>query len=61
MAISLDKVGLTCYKTLVVKTTGNNSNYITYSNTLYFSGLFLDKHVYILHVWGEIVGKYSNN
>ena len=40
-AIPLDKVDLECAETVKAKPTGNDSGFVTYSNTINFSGKWL--------------------
>ena len=47
-AIVLDKVDLVCIETIESKTTGNNSGFIIYSNTINVSSIWLDKSFYLI-------------
>ena len=49
--ISLDKVDLVCEETVKNKPTRNDSGFITYSNTIYFYGIWLDNSVYLITQW----------
>ena len=46
--IALDKVDLVCAETVKAKPTVNDSGVITYSNTIYFSGIWLDNSGYLI-------------
>ena len=63
--ISLDKVDLVFTETVKSKSTGNYSGFITYSNTIYFSGLWLDKCDYLIiqfkNLWGKSIPLGSRN
>ena len=49
VAILLDKVDFLCAETVKEKPTVNYSGFITYSNTIYFSGLWLDNYGYLIN------------
>ena len=50
-AIELDKVDLVCAETVKSKPTVNYSGFITYSNTIDFSGKWFDNSGYIITQW----------
>ena len=54
-AITLDKVDLVCAETIKNKPTGNHSGFITYSNKIYFSGIWLYNSGYIITQWIVLV------
>ena len=53
-SIALDKVDLVCIETDKAKPTENDSGFITYSNTVYFSAIWLDKNGYLITQWGKM-------
>ena len=52
--ISLNKVDLACSKTVKAKPTGNYSGFITYSNTVYVAGIWLDNCGYLITQWQKL-------
>ena len=50
-AMSLYKVDLECAETVKDKPSGINSGFITYSNTIKFSGIWLDNSIYLITKW----------
>ena len=46
--IELDKVDLECAETVKAKPTRNYSDFITYSNKIYFYDIWLDNIVYLI-------------
>ena len=56
-SIMLYKVDPVCAKTVKSKPTVKYSGFITYSNTIYFSGIWLDNSVYIITRYQNIVKK----
>ena len=54
-AIALNKVDLECAENVRAKPTGNNLSFITYSNTIDFSGIWLDNSDYIVNKLQNIV------
>ena len=49
--IALDKVDLMREENVKTKPTRNSSGFITYSNTIYFSGIWLDKIIRLVAQW----------
>ena len=49
--IKLDKVDLVWAETFKAKPTGNDSVFITYTNTIYFVVIRLNKSGYIINQW----------
>ena len=54
-SITLDKVDLVCAENLKYKPTGNDSVFIDHSNTIDFSGIWLDISGYLITQWQKIV------
>ena len=52
--IALDQLYLVCEKTVKAKPTINDSVLITYSNTIYFVGIWLDNSCYIITEWQNL-------
>ena len=50
-AIKMYEVDLECAETVKARPTGNDSCFITYSNTLYFSGILLHNIDYLIIQW----------
>ena len=59
-AISLDKVNLVCTETVNKKPTRNDSGFITYLNTIYFSSKWLNNCGYIMNQWQMFVRGYGS-
>ena len=52
--IELDKVDLVCAENLKYKPTGNDSVFIDHSNTIDFSGIWLDISGYLITQWRKL-------
>ena len=50
-AIALYTIDLEVEETVKFKNTINESGFITYSNTIYFYGIWLDNSVYLITQW----------
>ena len=53
-SITLDKVDLVCAENLKYKPTGNDSVFIDHSNTIDFSGIWLDISGYLITQWRKL-------
>ena len=54
LSIALDKIDLAYAETVKYKPTGNDSGFITYSNTMYFYDVCLNNSGYLITKWQKM-------
>ena len=57
----MDKVDLACAETVKSKNNGNDSGFITYSNTIYVADIWLDKSDYFITEWKLVLKKQASS